>query len=137
MKMLIVENTLIHRETLKQLLMPHGEVQLAEDGVEGVEAFCLAHASRNPYDLIFMDIMMPNMDGHQAVQAIRSKERELDIPTDKEAIVIMLTTQDDPKGIMQAYFLDGCTQYINKPITQDKLNEVFQLIGGNIGSNLE
>ena len=129
MKILIAEDTPVYQTVGQELLRPYGEVDLAEDGVQAVEAFNLAHAESKPYDIVFMDIMMPNMDGHQAVQAIRKKEADMGIPAENEVPVIMLTSLDDAKGIMQAYFRDGCTKYINKPLTQEKLEDVFESVG--------
>lgn len=129
MKILAVDDTLMYREMLKQLLASHGEVHEAEDGELAVAAFVQAHEAGEPFDLVFMDVLMPNMDGHQAAQAMRKQEVVRGILSEHEVPIVMLTTMDEPKRIMQAYFRDGCSQYVNKPMTQEKLDEVLSALG--------
>lgn len=123
MKMLVVDDELNNRVLLQKLLEPYGEVDVVIDGLESVEAFQLAHTESQPYDMIFMDIMMPEMDGHQAVQHIRKKESEMGIAPRDEAKIIMVTALDSPKEVMKAYYRDGCTDYVTKPITKQKIDD--------------
>ena len=63
MRCLIVEDDFISRRILQQLLSSHFECDVAVDGEEGVESFRLAHEEKKPYDRVFLDIMMPKLDG--------------------------------------------------------------------------
>ncbi|WP_298266657.1 response regulator [Geobacter sp.] len=121
MKTLIVEDDFISRKIMKELLIPLGETDIAIDGSEAVQAFRLAHDERHPYDLICMDIMMPNMDGHEALAQIREYEKELGIGAADEVKVIMTTALDDPKNVVEAFYRGGATSYLVKPITRQKL----------------
>ncbi|WP_298432483.1 response regulator [Geobacter sp.] len=121
MKTLIVEDDFISRKIMKELLLPLGETDIAIDGSEAVQAFRLAHEERHPYDLICMDIMMPNMDGHEALTQIREYEKELGIGAADEVKVIMTTALDDPKNVVEAFYRGGATSYLVKPITRQKL----------------
>lgn len=126
MKVLVVDDEFHNRLLLKKLLGPYGEVDLVTDGVEALQTFTMAHEEGLPYDIIFMDIMMPNMDGHEAVQAMRKMEMaELGICSPDGARIVMLTALDAPKDIMQAFYRDGCTEYIVKPLTQEKLDDIL------------
>ncbi len=78
MKCLIVEDDFISRRILRELLGMYFDCEIAVDGEEAVTAFRLAHDSKSPYDLICMDIMMPKMDGHEALRLIRQLEKELE-----------------------------------------------------------
>lgn len=122
MNILVVEDDATSRELLIELLEPYGSCDIAVDGREAVDAFKRALKSR-PYDLICMDIMMPNMDGQQALREIRDIERKEGISKERESKVIMTTALCDPKSITEAFQEGGATSYIVKPITQDRLYE--------------
>ncbi len=129
MKMLVVDDDFNNRTLLQKLLSPYGSADVVIDGREAVDAFVLAHSEGAPYDLICMDIMMPEMDGHQAVQIIRGKEREMGISPQDEAKILMVTALDSPKEVMRAYYRDGCTDYITKPITKEKIDNKLREYG--------
>lgn len=126
MKMLIVDDEFNNRILLSKILEPYGSVDMVIDGQEAVDAFALAHTEKEPYDIVFMDIMMPNMDGHQAVQTIRKKEAEMGLLPQEEVKVVMVTALDSAKDAMKAYYRDGCTDYVTKPITKKKIEDVIQ-----------
>ena len=76
MKFLIVDDDPACREFLVAVLLPYGSCDLAFDGAEAIDAFRLALDDGEPYDLICLDIMMPGVDGHKALDGIRSIEHE-------------------------------------------------------------
>ncbi|CAH2031232.1 response regulator [Trichlorobacter ammonificans] len=129
MRCLIVEDDFISRKILRELLAPHFDIEIAVDGQEGVTAFKLAHDAKAPYDLICMDIMMPRMNGSEALRAIREMERELGVPPNLEVKVIMTTALDDPKTVFDAYYNVGATAYIVKPIGKAKLMRELRTLG--------
>ena len=121
MKTLIVEDDFISRRIMKELLAPLGDCVLAVDGAEALEAFRMALDENRPYDLVCMDIMMPNMDGHEALERIRGLERERGIQGALEAKIIMTTALDDPKNVVEAFYRGGATSYVVKPVTRQRL----------------
>lgn len=123
MKILIVEDDFVGRKLLQKLLGPYGECDLAFDGVEAVEACRLALQDGAQYDLICMDIMMPNKDGQEALKEIRQLEQEMLKGKGGEAKVIMVTALSDPKNVVEALYRGGAESYIVKPVTKDKLQE--------------
>ncbi len=129
MRTLIVEDDFTSRAILKKILSPLGECDIAVNGEEAVEAFKLAHRERRPYDLICMDIMMPGMDGQQALRIIRGLERDMDIRGSSEVTVIMTTALDDPKNVVEAYYKGGATSYISKPIDKRMLLHLLGTLG--------
>jgi len=77
MKVLIVEDEYTNRLLLQTFLSQYSECHVAVNGREAVDAFLSAIEEGQAYDLICMDVLMPDMDGHQAVKAIRTYEETL------------------------------------------------------------
>ncbi|GBC60894.1 response regulator [Desulfonema ishimotonii] len=129
MKILIAEDDFIARRILKDILSAYGDCDIVVDGDEAVQAFRLAHEENAPYDLICMDIMMPNTDGQQALVRIRDMEKQYGIRGTAEVRVIMVTALDDPKNVFQAYYNGVATAYIVKPIEKDRLADSIRALG--------
>ncbi len=79
MKVLVVEDDFTCRKVLQKLLSEFGECDIAVDGQEAIEAFRSSLGGNKRYDLICMDIIMPNMNGHEALKKIRMLEEDLNI----------------------------------------------------------
>jgi two-component system chemotaxis response regulator CheY len=128
MRVLIVEDDFSSRKILQTIISDHGTCDIAIDGKEAIEAYKMSWLNSTPYDLICMDIMMPNVDGLQALAAIRKIEKEMDIKEKDAVKVIMTTALDDPKTVIESYYKLGATSYIVKPIEKEKfLKEVEKL----------
>lgn len=94
------------------------ELVEARDGLAGVEA-----ARREKPDLILMDVVMPEMDGFEAVRRIRADDALRGVP------VIMVSTRGEPVSMEQGYAA-GCTEYVTKPIDGlELLTKVRSLLG--------
>ena len=76
MKSLVVEDDPICGRVLQSILSNFGQCSMAGDGVEAVNAFEKSLQDNEPYELICMDIMMPVMNGNQALNVIRKIERQ-------------------------------------------------------------
>jgi two-component system chemotaxis response regulator CheY len=129
MKCLITEDDFISRRILRELLSPHFDIEIAVDGEESVTAFRMAHEAKQPFDLVCMDIMMPKMDGREALRQIRRLEKELEVPPNLEVKVIMTTALDDPKTVFDSFYEDGATAYLVKPIGKQKLFRELRALG--------
>jgi two-component system chemotaxis response regulator CheY len=128
MKCLIVEDDFAARRLMQRYLRDYGESDVAVDGNEAVEAFRQSVDEKKPYDLICLDIMMPNMDGHEALKAIRQIESEHGINGLDGVKVIMTTALEDSKNVMGS-FREGCEAYIVKPVEKNKLLEEMEKLG--------
>ena len=122
MKTLIVEDSFLNRMLLQEYLKGYGESHVAVNGKEAVEAVRTALESGKPYDLICLDIMMPEMDGQQALKEIRALEESWKIIHDRNSIIIMTTAVKDLKNVTEAYN-NMCDGYLAKPIRKEKFLE--------------
>ena len=109
-RMLLVEDDVRNIFALSSVLEPMGvQLEIARNGREGLEAL-----ERQSFDLVLMDIMMPEMDGLEAMRRIRAQPQLADLP------IIALTAKvmsDDRQRCFDA----GASDYIAKPIDVDKL----------------
>ncbi len=129
MRTLIVEDDFVSRLVLSRMLSVYGVCDTVVNGVEALSAFSIALAENNPYEVICMDIMMPEMDGKEALKIIRQREQEAKIPPEKEAKIVMISALDTPKDVIDTYYHGGCTSYIVKPIEKNKIIKVLKDIG--------
>ena len=113
MRCLVAEDDATNRALLKSFLARYGSCQIASDGKEAVLAVEEACKSRQYFDLICMDLQMPEMVGHEAIRAIRKLENLAGVS--KPAIIIVTTSHTDPESISQA-LLSRCDGYLAKPI---------------------
>lgn len=102
MKALIVEDEFTSRLILDKFLSRYGEVMQCADGRAGVDTFAAALAGGKPFDLVCLDVMMPEMDGAAALALIRSIEEESGIPLEKRVKVIVTTGMSDSETGLEA-----------------------------------
>ena len=117
---LIVEDDFTSRVLLQSLLSQYGDCHIAVNGKEAVAAVRAARENGRPYDLICMDIMMPEMDGQTAVREIRAVEQAQGILSTYGAKIIMTTALEDMKTVA-ASFNALCDAYVFKPIDKHVL----------------
>ncbi len=129
LKILIVEDDFMVRQVLRDILEEYGVVDIAVNGEEAVQAFRIAWRKDEPYDLLCMDIMMPIMDGNEALIKIREIELSIGIIGSNEVKVIMISALDDAKTVVKAYSKGGATSYIVKPIEKERLINEMRAIG--------
>ena len=120
MKTLIVEDDFTSRLLLQDLLKSYGPSHIAVNGKEAVEAVRVALEGNDPYDLICLDIMMPEMDGQEALRQIREQEEARGILPSKGAKIVMTTALADLKSVNAAYH-SFCDAYLTKPVQKAKL----------------
>jgi len=110
---LVAEDNFINQKLIKQILLKYGvEVELANNGLEAFEKRKSEH-----YDLIFMDIQMPVMDGVEATHEILNYEIEESLTH----IPIVALTANALKGDRERFITEGLDEYIPKPIETNEL----------------
>lgn len=115
MKTLIVEDDFASRVLLLALLKSHGPSHVAVNGKEAVAAVLAAMEAGDPYDLVCLDVMMPEMDGQEALKEIRALEKARNISFDDGVKIIMITAKQNVKDVTTAL----ANGYLVKPITPD------------------
>ena len=128
MRSLIVEDDFTARKLLQVHLADYGDTSIAVNGKEAVNAVEDSLNSGKPYDLICLDIMMPEMDGLEALKHIRKLEQDRAITGLDGAKVIVVTSRGQPRDIFTA-FKTGCEAYIVKPVRKDRLVEELTRLG--------
>lgn len=121
-RILLAEDNDFNAEIAKEILQDVGFiVERAEDGIICVDM--LQKSERNYYDLIFMDIQMPNMNGYKATQIIRG----MDDPYRRDIPIVAMTAnafEEDKKQAVAA----GMNGHLSKPINLNKLMEMLTTI---------
>jgi CheY-like chemotaxis protein len=130
-QLLLVEDVEINREIVLALLEPTGlTVNCAENGVEAVKMF-----SEDPdqYDLILMDIQMPEMDGYEATRQIRQFEKERNFRMEfPKGIPIVAMTANVFREDVEKCLAAGMNDHVGKPLN---LEEVLQKLRRYLSAN--
>jgi len=128
MKCLIVEDDRISSQVVEKMISRYGSYDAVADGKEAALFFRRAHESQSPYDLVLMDIMIPEVDGLLSVTAIRKAEEQMNVAMAKRVKIIMTTALDDPRTIMKALYESDANSYLIKPIRLQKLEDELRTL---------
>ena len=128
-KCLIVDDDALGRELLAHYLEVVADCEMAENGVKAVEMFRRSFEGGNPYDLIIMDIVMPEMDGHSAAKEIRLIEKEWAVSIKDGVNIIVISSLNTPHDIIQAYVSARSAAHLVKPVHPAKLLETLRKLG--------
>jgi two-component system chemotaxis response regulator CheY len=128
MESLLVEDDATSRLVLVELLRPFGVVHEFDSGQPAVQAVRQALSAGALYDLICLDIMLPDMDGQQILKVIRDCEAEAGYPIGRGSKIVMVTALRDKTNVMTA-FRGACDGYLPKPFDKQKLHEVLRGLG--------
>lgn len=121
LKALIVEDDFLSRNLLSEFLSPYATCDIAVNGKEAIEILTKAFERNEPYDLVCLDIMMPEADGHKVLNSLRRLEHAKNIAKDKTTTVFMTTALDDAQNIMNAFTIGQCQAYLIKPILRERV----------------
>jgi two-component system chemotaxis response regulator CheY len=128
MKILIVEDEVTNRSILEEYLKPYGDISVAENGLEAIKIYQSSLEDKKPFDLICLDIMMPELDGQGALEEIRAEENRRGITFPDGVKVVMVSAVSDNKSIFKS-FRNGCEAYVLKPLNKEKLVDQIRKLG--------
>ncbi len=108
---------------MKNMLTEYGikDITKAINGQVAVEEFEAALQSGTPFSLVFLDIVMPVMDGQEALKKMRAIESQAGITGDGKATIIMATSLNSTSDMMDAIIEGDCSDYLIKPFDPEDL----------------
>ncbi len=125
-RILLCDDNAINQKVAARILQQVGyEPDLATNGREALEAI-----DKKPYDVIFMDVMMPEMDGLEATRLIRERQRDATAhPNYKSRIVVIAMTAQAMQGDREKCLAAGMDDYLSKPILPKDVRAMIERWG--------
>ena len=131
MKCLIIDDDEFNRDYVATLLGSEAQCEEACNGKDAVAKFAAALESNAPFDLVLLDIMMPDMNGHEIARAIRAIEKDHRLEAGKRVNIVMLTALNSPQDAMESFCTAQSAAYLVKPVSREKLYGVISKLGLN------
>ncbi|GHV43880.1 hypothetical protein AGMMS49546_26790 [Spirochaetia bacterium] len=121
-RILLVDDVPTNLIVAEGLLAPYKtRVDSCASGEEAIKL-----VEENPYDIIFMDHMMPGMDGIEATDAIRAREDQQMLKESAQRIPVIALTANAVSGMREMFLSKGFNDYLSKPIEISKLDEIME-----------
>lgn len=124
-RILVVDDDPLIRGILVGIVGKRAECDQAENGKLAFEQYMQAANSGMFYDLIFIDIAMPVMNGRKLLRAIRENEMKLSVSAESRIKAIVVSADNSPRRVAETFFEDSCNDYIIKPF---KVDEVLAIL---------
>jgi len=126
LRVLLCDDNAINQKVAHRLLQQMGyQADLAANGVEA-----LAALDRQPYDLIFMDVMMPEMGGFEATGIIRDRQKQRSqFPNYPSCIIVVAMTAHAMQGDREKCLAAGMDEYLSKPVRLEDIRTVVERWG--------
>ncbi len=131
-QVLIVEDDPISADLLHKILAPYGNCVMAKDGNVAFQTFKNAwEIQEKPFNLVFLDILLPGLNGQQVLTKMRQFENDRGIlGLEERTKIIIISSLKDEKNIADA-FHSQVEAYIFKPFHKAKIVSVLQKMGIN------
>jgi len=127
-KMLVVDDDWTNRKIISETIKSFANPDEANDGKVALEMFRYALEAGEKYDIVLLDIMMPDINGIEVVKRIREIETNKNILGLCGVKIIMCTSAGDSCSVMGS-FTKGCEAYLVKPISKQALFEEIENLG--------
>ncbi|MDD5456388.1 MAG: response regulator [Candidatus Margulisbacteria bacterium] len=118
MKIMIVDDELVSRSKLTMILRQFGICHEYDRGDRAVIAFERALIEKQPYNLMTLDISMPDMGGMLVLSKIRAIEDRMRVAPENKVVIIMVTSNDEKESFFTA-ISQHCNDYIIKPVEKE------------------
>jgi len=135
MRVLIVEDDFTSSQLMQTLISRYGSYDTSINGYEAIELLKIAFDEGKRYDLICLDINMPEMNGQEALKRMREIETSYGIKGSDRAKIVMTTVYSDYENVSNA-FEEKCDAYLVKPIEIDKFYKVLKSLNLIKGRNI-
>lgn len=120
MRILVVDDEFVSRKKAHKILSEFGECDFAVNGKEALQFFLLALKEQEPFDLITLDVSMPDMDGVEVLKKLRHFEDQNGVLFGEGVKVLMVTASKDSDTVFKSYE-EGCEAYIVKPFNRESI----------------
>lgn len=120
LKVLIVEDEPVSRKLLEQLMQPYAKSQSAVNGQQAFMAFISAMEKGEPFDLICLDIILPEIDGGSVLNGIRKFEADRGIAAE-DGVKVVFTT-----ALMASEVDESKTKHVTKPLNKGKVETMLR-----------
>jgi CheY-like chemotaxis protein/HPt (histidine-containing phosphotransfer) domain-containing protein len=126
LRVLLCDDNLINQKVALRLLQQMGyKSDIANNGVEALQAI-----ERQPYDLIFMDVQMPEMDGLEATRQIRDRQKDPAASSHfKSVVAIVAMTANAMQGDREKCLAAGMDDYLAKPVRPEDIRQIIERWG--------
>lgn len=128
MRILAVDDELVSREKMKKIMGGFGECLAAENGKKAIEFFRAALDKQEPFDLVAIDVSMPDMNGAEVLHTMRGLENDFLVPKENRVKAIMVTSRSDKETIISCVQA-GCNDYIVKPFDKNVISKKLSGLG--------
>ena len=128
MHSLVVEDDVVQRAVLRRFLKPYGPVDETADARGALHAARLASDAGRWYDLVMLDIHLPQGDGRDVLAAWRRRERDLKLPPERCSRIIICTA-DSADDLVNASFHARCDAFLHKPVLRFDLVRHLRQMG--------
>jgi CheY-like chemotaxis protein len=129
LSILLCDDNAINQKVAARILQSIGyQADLAANGREALDAL-----DKKPYDLIFMDVLMPEMDGLEATRAIRERQKDgVAHPNYQSRIIIVAMTAQAMQGDREKCLAAGMDDYLSKPILPKDVRAIVERWGSQV-----
>ncbi len=129
MNILVVDDDSVGRQKMQKILEKVGTCVSAENGFEALGLFQEAQSREEPFDLVTLDVEMPEMDGSEVLFNLREVEERFQVPAQRRVKVLMVTSHSD-KNTVVTCIQAGCDDYIVKPFNPTSVMiKLWHLLG--------
>jgi len=125
---MVVDDDEISVDMISTILSTYGSCDKYYEGIKAVDAFEKALEDNKPYDLVTVDLAMPEMNGIEILAGMRDLELDYGIDFLDQAPIIMITILNEPVAYNAAMAAE-CTDYIVKPLKKERLINRLQING--------
>jgi len=126
--MLVVEDEYLSKQLMGLIIARYGSFDSADDGAQALRAVKLAREEGRPYDLIFLDIVLPTMDGLTVLSEIRSHEASLGAMGASKVIMVSALSDGETQRESRDH---QCDAYMTKPFSKSMLESTIGKLFNN------
>ena len=133
LRLLLADDNIINQKVASRLLQQMGyRTDIVNNGLEALQAL-----EKRPYDIIFMDVQMPELDGLETSRCIRQRQQELSPhPHFQQRLAIIAMTANAMQGDREKCLEAGMDDYIPKPVRPEALQAVIERFGPAMGGSI-